>query len=455
MKKYYGILLIPLLGIIPINKNIINKDNTNFEGQNGVIIDISAQETWTGAILDSDLDGYGDFVYIWGNFNSEPTKFDFAWNGNLINLELGSYLSAGVTVDIDYDGYADTLYMWGNNQHAQLGNGTYGNYDLNDPIKITPEGQDNWNGNIIDLSLGSYNTSVIIDTDYDGYADTFYSWGDNIGGENGNGQNGLNTEGEDQYVLYPQEIAPEGRGGWNGNIIDLDLDSITSAATVDGNYDGYSDTLYMWGTGVYNYYGHGPVLYPTKIIPEREDDWRGDIVDFDTDYHNTGVVVDTNYDHIGDTLYIWGYASEGQIGNGYFEDTRENFPIQNTFFVDKNIINLEIKDDALAVSTDENLDGYADTLYMWGYNNKGQLGDETTISKSTPTKIIPDQKDNWGGNIIDVSLGGRDSMVLTDQNSDNLGDTIYMWGDNQFYQLGFLSEDEIVSTPYQIITTIF
>jgi hypothetical protein len=41
----------------------------------------------------------------------------------------------------------------------------------------------------------------------------------------------------------------------------------------------------------------------------------------------------------------------------------------------------------IGVIIDNNLDGYADTLYMWGYNNYGQFGNGTTESKNHPELI--------------------------------------------------------------------
>ena len=55
-------------------------------------------------------------------------------------------------------------------------------------------------------------------------------------------------------------------------------------------------------------------------------------------------------------------------------------------------------------------------LWMWGANDKGQLGDGTNEDKNTPVKFME--------NIKSVNLGAHDSGVIKEDGS------LWMWGSN-------------------------
>lgn len=62
------------------------------------------------------------------------------------------------------------------------------------------------------------------------------------------------------------------------------------------------------------------------------------------------------------------------------------------------------------------------SLYMWGVNDFGQIGDGTTKNRYKPTKILD--------HVIAVSLGGGHSGAITQNGS------LYMWGANWIGQIG-------------------
>jgi len=69
-------------------------------------------------------------------------------------------------------------------------------------------------------------------------------------------------------------------------------------------------------------------------------------------------------------------------------------------------------------------------LFTWGRNGYGQLGDGTTIGKSTPTEITSRINLATGDKIIQVSLGGNHSAALTSSGR------LFTWGRNDNGQLG-------------------
>jgi alpha-tubulin suppressor-like RCC1 family protein len=62
------------------------------------------------------------------------------------------------------------------------------------------------------------------------------------------------------------------------------------------------------------------------------------------------------------------------------------------------------------------------TLWCWGDNADGQLGDGTTIARSTPTRVPITA-------ITDVATGGQHVCVLA-------AGHVYCWGNNRYAQLG-------------------
>ncbi|BDV02907.1 RCC1 domain-containing protein [Candidatus Hepatoplasma crinochetorum] len=450
MKKFSILFLIPIL-LLGIKTPKLKELNDIEISQNDTIISLSLNSYHSGITVNTNNDGYADTLYMWGHNDFGqlgdgttkdslvPTKItpqgQTDWSGNLIDLSLGSSHS-GVTVDTDLDGYADTLYIWGSDKFGQIGNGSISNNILI-PTKITPQGQTDWDGNLIDLSLGDYNSGVTVDTDLDGYADTLYMWGYNEYGQLGDGTSGNN-------ISIPTKITPQGQTDWGGNLIDLSLGFNHTGVTVDTDLDGFGDTLYMWGNNDSGRIGNGSndnnILIPTKITPQGQTDWGGNLIDLSLGDTNTGILIDSDFDQNADTLYMWGDNTYGQIGDGTTKDSLVPKKITPQGQTDwgGNLIDLALGSStrSAGVLVDANNDQNADTLYMWGYNRDGQIGNGTTKDSSIPIKIAPQGQTDWSVNLIDLSLGASHSGVTVDIDFDGYADTLYMWGYNAFGQLG-------------------
>ena len=110
------------------------------------------------------------------------------------------------------------------------------------------------------------------------------------------------------------------------------------------------------------------------------------------------------------SLWMWGENSCGELGDGTTES-------RNTL--------VKVMDDVVAVSLGDKYSGAikADgSLWMWGNNFFGQLGDGTTKSSSVPLKIMDD--------VISLSLGDRHSGAIKADGS------LWMWGNNAYGKLG-------------------
>ncbi|MCX6377947.1 MAG: hypothetical protein NT023_00490 [Armatimonadetes bacterium] len=114
-------------------------------------------------------------------------------------------------------------------------------------------------------------------------------------------------------------------------------------------------------------------------------------------------------------IYAWGFNGAGQLGNGTGTDT-ESTPVQTSNLTDV----LQVSGGtfhSLALKSDG-------TVWAWGLNDNGRLGDGTATGRNTPVQIS-----NLTG-MAQVSAGNRHSLALK---SDG---TVWAWGGNSSGQLG-------------------
>lgn len=107
------------------------------------------------------------------------------------------------------------------------------------------------------------------------------------------------------------------------------------------------------------------------------------------------------------TLWTWGSNFYGQLGDG--TNTERDTPVK-------------VMDDVTAVSAGENhtavikADG---TLWTWGKNFHGELGDGTTTDHDTPVKVMDDVKPSALGSITppqsrQTARCGLGEAIITD-----------------------------------------
>ncbi len=114
------------------------------------------------------------------------------------------------------------------------------------------------------------------------------------------------------------------------------------------------------------------------------------------------------------TVWAWGFNSHGQLG----DDTTlvRTAPVRVTGLTNVTAVaagwshSLALKDDG--------------TVWAWGANQLGQLGDGTIIDRSTPVQV------SGIDNVIAIAAGDDHSMALKDNGS------VWTWGDNYNGQLG-------------------
>lgn len=327
----------------------------------------------------NDYGQLGDGTFI--NRNS-LTKIgnDNDWK----SVTLGSNLQ---TLAIKNDG---TLWAWGRNFNAQLGDGTYIN--KNSPTKI---GNDNdWKY----IAAGRHH-SVAIKND-----GTLWAWGENRSGELGDGTNIDRT--------IPTKI---------GN--DTNWHSIAAgyAYTMALKNDG---TLWTCGNDDYNQLGNGNQNGSTNILTQ---------IGSSNDWLSISTVTSTSSAIKKDgTLWAWGDNNFGQLGNGVFGHESLFIGIPTQIGTDTNWKQIASGTfNSSAIKTDG-------TLWSWGINESGQLGDGTFTDKSVPTQIGSDT--NWES----IFAGGGNSGAL------KADGTFWIWGSNGRGQADSNNVGTFINYPLQL-----
>lgn len=159
-------------------------------------------------------------------------------------------------------------------------------------------------------------------------------------------------------------------------------------------------------------------------------------VDLATGQKFGGLVDDTG------NLFTWGANASGQLGNDTIVDA--NSPVLPPEAGPWSAIATSI-----TTSSNSGYEGHTlaikdnGTLWAWGANADGQLGDGTTIDRLTPKQI--GSATNW----VDVEAGGGFSMAL-----NALGE-VYVWGQNSLGQLGGASSLANVKAPIKLDSNVY
>jgi alpha-tubulin suppressor-like RCC1 family protein len=116
------------------------------------------------------------------------------------------------------------------------------------------------------------------------------------------------------------------------------------------------------------------------------------------------------------TLWTWGDNSQGQLGNGDTTGTDSNVPIQIGAATDWVTIATG-RDHTVAIKSNS-------TLWAWGDNSEGQLGLGDTADRFVPTQVGADN--SWSY----IAAGSYHTVVIKSNG------TLWAWGDNSQGQLG-------------------
>jgi alpha-tubulin suppressor-like RCC1 family protein len=166
------------------------------------------------------------------------------------------------------------------------------------------------------------------------------------------------------------------------------------------------DKLWAWGSNYYGQLGNGTLENDNTLNQITDTTWSK---------------ISAGAGHVAairsnGTLWTWGNNEWGQLGDG--SRTNKNIPTQIAITVSTWSKIAAGSNHTIAIKGNN-------TLWVWGNNSDGQLGDGTLIIRNTPTPIVITTS-NWSN----IACGANHTIAIK---SDG---TLWAWGNNFFGQLG-------------------
>ena len=282
-----------------------------------------------------------------------------------------------------------TVWAWGDNSYGQLGDGTH-DYRYT-PVPVSGL------SNVIAIAAGAYHSLAVT---ADG---SVWAWGNNGSGQLGNGS-------------YNDSNTPVQVSGLTGVVAIAAGYYHSLALKSDGS---------VWAWGYNSYYQLGDGTYTTRYTPVQvkgpggTGTLGGVVAIAAGTYHSLALKSDGS-------VWAWGYNSSGQLGNG---TTNYSFtPVQvsgpgGTGTLDGVVAIAAGYYHSLALKSDG-------TVWAWGNNSNGQLGEGTATNYNTPVQVVGPGGTGTLTGVVAIAAGDANSLALE---SDG---TVWAWGWNYYGQLG-------------------
>ena len=275
------------------------------------------------------------------------------------------------------------LWAWGYNNYGSVGNNTTSTVSV--PVQI---GTNTWYNALI-----GYNVSIGVRS-----TGELYTWGRNDKGQLGDGT----------IVNKSSPVLIGALTDWGNASGATIFASDVTMGVVKPN-----GSLWMWGDNSVGQLGDGTIVNKSSPIQIGSDKiWSTAAIGGQTVPTTAGITSDGS-------IWTWGGNAGGQLGAGTGV-TNKSLPVQIGWVslwssIVSGIFTIGITND-----------GY---LRAWGDNTYGQLGDGTTVTKSVPVQI---GTATWSNVAVTVSGWGFGNVSAAIQTNGSL----WMWGRNEVGQLG-------------------
>ncbi|HEV3288333.1 MAG TPA: hypothetical protein VG123_05015 [Streptosporangiaceae bacterium] len=134
-------------------------------------------------------------------------------------------------------------------------------------------------------------------------------------------------------------------------------------------------------------------------------------------------------------VFAWGRGGQGRLGNGGTADSAVPVKIAGL----SRVTGIATGGDASLATENDGLSAVT-SVWAWGANYYGQLGDGTTASRATPERVT-----GLPAAVAGISAGYGFAAVLGADGS------VWDWGTNEFGQLGVALESPVVTRPVHAI----
>lgn len=342
-----------------------------------------------------------------GNGTTTSSLFPQRIMENVVSVAAGINFSLAVTTKGE-------LYAWGNNSQGQLGDESISSNQLT-PVRII-------DSNVVSVYAASTH-AMAIKSDK-----TLWSWGYNSKGQVGNNT----TVNQRTPVIVMEDVVHAAVG-----------DDRSMAINSDGK-------LYAWGANNYGCLGDGTTtsyIAPKLIMSNVADMACGNM--FSLIVKTDGSLLACGYNTFGQlgdgttitrrepikvldnvayvacgtmhslvvkndgSLWGWGSDSYGQMGDG----TGTNYTLPMRSLKDLNNVERMAAGDIHTMALKEDK-----TLWIWGANTQGQLGNGTYKDNSKPQMILE--------NVVDMDGGSSHTLAIQSDGS------LWAWGYNAYGQVG-------------------
>jgi ELWxxDGT repeat protein len=251
-------------------------------------------------------------------------------------------------------GYYDTLalksdgtvWAWGANYASQLGDGT--TTDRHAPVAVTGL------SGVVAIASGCYYHTIALKSD-----GTVWTWGGNYSGELGDGTTTNRST--------PVQVKLQGGSPLGGIVAIAGGSDHTLALKSDG-------TVWAWGLNLYGQLGDGTTT--ERHNPVAVSGLSGIIAIASGENHSLAIKSDG-------TVWAWGYNAYGGLGDG--TTTNRSAPVQ-----------VKLQDGSTPLGGVASVSGGPEcsvacktdgTVWAWGANYYGQLGDGTTTERHYPVAV--------------------------------------------------------------------
>lgn len=371
-----------------------------------------------GAAHSAAIDSDGK-LWSWGA-NTLGQLGNGTTSNNRVPVLIGegfTQVSAGSnhTLAIKPDG---TLWAWGSNTYGQLGNGTFTSSTV--PVLV---------GSGFQQAAAAKYFSVALKID-----GSLWTWGNNEVGSLGNGTRA--TCSSSNTTSCPDEAYSGARQptqvGTGYSAISANAGAFhVLALKPDG-------TVWSWGLGESGQVGNNSTL--NALSP----------VQVGNGFTTISAGRSSSFAIKADgTLWAWGSNSSNQLGTG---TTKSSEPLPVLVGAGYSQVSAGgitgVEGIALPIGNTHTFALKTDgTLWAWGQNTYGQLGDGTTATRPTPVQV--------GTGFARISAGGLHSLAA------KVDGTLYVWGNNALAQTGLgtvtataLNADQHTPQPLSLASTV-